>query len=104
MTLGRNQHVTRINLACIHERQRVLVFVHDGGRDFLRNDAAEDAIAHITLRSFSTLLIAAAWYLVKRAVFQTQRAQLAAPHAAAIERGEAHAELEPQRRPVAANE
>src|SRR4029077_13518927 len=56
------------------------------------------------LISFSSGLIAAAWYLVKRAVFQPQRSELAAPDAAAIERCEARAQLESQCRPVAANE
>src|SRR5204862_7875236 len=56
------------------------------------------------LISFSSSLVAAAWYLVKRAVFQPQRAQLPAPHTAAIERGEPRPQLQPQCRPMPANE
>src|SRR2546428_12727490 len=49
-------------------------------------------------------LVAAAWYLVELAVFQTQRAELAAPDAAAVQCGEPLGELESERRPMAAEQ
>ena len=49
-------------------------------------------------------MVAAAWYLVELAVFQTQRAELATPYAAAVQSGEPLVEFEPERRPMAAEQ
>ena len=48
----------------------------------------------------SRCLVTGAGYFEKGPVFEAQRAQLPAPDAAAIERGELRRELQPERRPV----
>jgi len=44
--LHRHQHVARIDLAKVHERERVLVFVDPRRRNLSGHDPAEHAIAH----------------------------------------------------------
>jgi len=46
--LQRHQHVPRIDLADVHEREGVLVLVDHRRRDLLRHDPAEHAIAHVS--------------------------------------------------------
>src|SRR5688572_17319429 len=46
MPLHRHEYVARVDLAKVHERERLVVFVHHGGGNLPRHDPAEHAIAH----------------------------------------------------------
>ena len=85
MLLHRHQHVARIDLAEIHEGERVFVLVHHARGNLPRHDPAEHAVAHARL----PVLGSRAGYLKERAVLKPQRAERAAPDAAAVEPGDA---------------